>query len=495
LLFNSYTFIFIFLPLVLSGFFYLGSRVHPHAATAWLVGMSLAFYGWWNPAYLGLLLFSILFNYGMGTILSGKKSRKIYLSFGIFINLGLLGYFKYANFFVQVFNTAAGSSFNLGHVLLPLAISFFTFQQIAYLVDAHRKQAKEYNFLHYCLFVTFFPQLIAGPIVHHREMMPQFGKLKAFHFNAAHLEVGLTMFSFGLFKKVILADGIAEYANPVFSAASAHTALTALDAWTGASAYAFQLYFDFSAYSDMALGLAIMFGIYLPINFNSPYTAVNIIDFWKRWHITLSRFLRDYLYIPLGGNRKGTNRRYANVMITMLLGGLWHGAGWTFVLWGGLHGVYLVINHLWHAMRRLLGHDPDRSTRTGRFFSTLLTFLAVVVAWVLFRAENMDAANYMLIRMFSLHGGWFESHLFAGDGLFIFLCFVFLSVVTWIFPNLQEWMGYRQEQKTTDRQGVSKLRGLMMFRPTRIWAMLVALLMVTAVLRLTHISEFIYFRF
>jgi|SaaInlStandDraft_6_1057023.scaffolds.fasta_scaffold27026_2 alginate O-acetyltransferase complex protein AlgI len=331
MLFNSYIFIFLFLPIVLLGFHLIGKQGHHRVAIAWLVGVSLFFYGWWNPAYLGLMLVSILFNYGVGVSLGRtprKLSKKPVLIFGVVVNLALLGYFKYANFFVDSLNSITGTNIVLLQVILPLAISFFTFQQIAYLIDAWRGETKEYNFLHYCLFVTFFPQLIAGPIVHHKEMLPQFAKDVVYKLRSKHIAIGLTVFSIGLFKKVVLADGVSVYATPMFDAAEAGVLLTFFEAWGGALAYSFQLYFDFSGYSDMAIGLARMFGIRLPLNFNSPYKATSIIDFWRRWHITLSRFLRDYLYIPLGGSRcRGEPRRFINVMVTMVLGGLWHGAG------------------------------------------------------------------------------------------------------------------------------------------------------------------------
>jgi alginate O-acetyltransferase complex protein AlgI len=356
----------------------------------------------------------MLFNYAVGVALSARavnrpphthariQPAKAILIAGIAANLGLLGYYKYANFFVANLNALFGSSLVLETIILPLAISFFTFQQIAYLVDAYRGETHEYSFLHYALFVVFFPQLIAGPIVHHHEILPQFARSTLYRLKAEHLAVGLTIFALGLFKKVVLADGVAIYATPVFDAAQAGTALTFFEAWGGALAYTFQLYFDFSGYSDMAIGLARMFGVRLPLNFNSPYQSTSIIDFWRRWHITLSRFLRDYLYIPLGGSRKGEARRLTNLLITMLLGGLWHGAGWTFVLWGGLHGFYLVVNHAWRQRRTRRGHT--QSSRLGRFFGWLLTMLAVVIAWVPFRAEGMTATQNMLGAMFGFNG-------------------------------------------------------------------------------------------
>jgi len=357
MLFNSYQFIFLFLPVTLLVFFLIGNKGHHRIALSWLVGASLFFYAWWNPAYLGLLLFSLLFNYACGVALSNKSeqaqnSNRLLLFAGVAINLLLLGYYKYANFFIDNINAFSESNWHLNTIILPLAISFFTFQQVAYLVDAYRGETKEYNFLHYALFVTFFPQLIAGPIVHHKEMLPQFAKEETYRLNKQHLAIGLTIFIIGLFKKVVIADTFAGYATPIFLGAESGETLTFFQAWEGAIAYTLQLYFDFSGYSDMAIGLARMFGIKLPLNFNAPYQACNIIDFWRRWHITLSRFLRDYLYFSLGGNRKGEFRRYINLFLTMLLGGLWHGAGWTYIAWGGLHGSYLVINHIWQKIWR-----------------------------------------------------------------------------------------------------------------------------------------------
>ena len=346
MLFNSYFFICIFLPITLIGFFFLGQRGHHRIAIGWLVGASLFFYGWWNPAYLVLILGSVFFNFSIGVLLGNQEavlSKKGLLVVGIGANLAALGYFKYANFFVNNFNVVIGSSFHLDTIILPLAISFFTFQQISYLADAYKGEIREYNFLHYSLFVTFFPQLIAGPIVHHKEMLPQFLQDGVYRPEYKNVAIGITIFAIGLFKKVCLADGIAQYATPVFQAADAGVLVSFFEAWGGALAYTFQLYFDFSGYSDMAMGLAWMFGIQLPLNFNSPYKANNIIEFWGRWHMTLSRFFRDYLYIPLGGNKRGKIRQLWNLMITMLLAGLWHGAGWTFVLWGALHGIYLVV--------------------------------------------------------------------------------------------------------------------------------------------------------
>ncbi len=312
MLFNSYTFIFAFLPVALLGYLvcvHLAPRAY---AIRWLILCSLFFYGWWQPQNLWILLFLLFFNYGLGVCLGrltqGRAARLVLIA-GLAVNLGMLCYYKYANFFAGAVNDLAGTHFKFAAVVLPLGISFFIFQKIAYLVDAYRHKVRGYSLTDYSLFVTFFPQLIAGPIVHHSEVVPQFSGQREWRPRAADFSVGLTQFSLGLFKKVVLADGVAQFANPVFDAARSGAFPSFFDSWIGALAYTFQLYFDFSGYSDMALGLARLFGIKLPQNFNSPYKAASIADFWRRWHMTLSRFLRDYLYIPLGGNRKGPARR------------------------------------------------------------------------------------------------------------------------------------------------------------------------------------------
>ena len=351
-----HTFLFLdFSRLFFSGF--TASRYSHNLAALWLTAASLFFYGWWDVRFVGLLLGSIVFNYGAGYLIGNGffNKLKLLLTCAIISNLLLLGYFKYANFFIENLNHLAGSALTISEFILPLGISFFTFTQIAFLVDTYQGKVKEYNFIHYALFVTYFPHLIAGPVLHHKEMMPQFKEPSTYFFSYENLLAGLTIFFMGLFKKVVLADGIAEYVGPVFAAPAAGIPLTFLDTWGGALCYTLQLYFDFSGYSDMAIGLSRLFGVTLPLNFHSPYKSVNIIEFWRRWHMTLSHFLRDYLYIPLGGNRKGNVRRHLNLIITMLLGGLWHGAGWTYVLWGGLHGLYLVINHGWYERLRFTG--------------------------------------------------------------------------------------------------------------------------------------------
>jgi len=385
MLFNSYEFLFAFLPLTLSIYFLLNRYEWISTAKLYLLGASLFFYGWWNVNYLLLILSSIAINFIMSSAILncealGQKSRKKHLFISALVfNLGLLIYFKYTDFFITTGNTLFNNNWPLVHLALPLAISFFTLQQIAFLVDAYEGVVTKPSPLDYGLFVAFFPQLIAGPIVHHREMLPQFYNLKNRFIDYENFTKGVCLFILGLFKKIVIADTFANWVNSGFSNTEQ---LTFFDAWIASFSYTFQLYFDFSGYTDMALGIALMFNIVLPTNFNSPYQACNIIDFWRRWHMTLSRFLKNYLYIPLGGNRKGSLRRYNNLMITMLIGGLWHGAAWIFVIWGGIHGIGLVNNHYW---RKCEIYIP-------RWLSWGMTFGLVTIAFVPFRAENLQIA-------------------------------------------------------------------------------------------------------
>ncbi|GAB3036269.1 MBOAT family O-acyltransferase [Bowmanella dokdonensis] len=521
MLFNSPEFIFLFLPLCLVLFFNFARHFGNQAAIAVLVVSSLFFYAWWKPAYLLLLLLSMLFNYFLGKHL-GKVGGKAFLVFGISVNLILLAYYKYAGFILFNLNNLFDTHFSLGDIILPLAISFYTFQQIAYLIDSYQGKTKEYRFLHYALFVSFFPQLIAGPIVHHKEMLPQFASSHPFALSKQNLIIGLSIFSIGLFKKTVLADGIALYANPVFAAADTGTSLDFFSAWGGALAYTFQLYFDFSGYSDMALGLARMFGIILPLNFYSPYKAANISEFWRRWHMTLSRFLRDYLYIPLGGNRVGPSRRYTNLMITMLLGGLWHGAGWNFVIWGALHGAYLSVSHAWAHLMKKLGLGATHS-RLYLFLAWLLTMFAVVIGWVFFRATTLDGAMGMLQAMVGGNGialpqgilsrmgeigvilkdmGVTQSH--GGGSQFVLnWCWVAaLMAIALVMPNVQDIFGTHQPSLSANHferkdafWPIFRLGRKVVFIPSTGWAIFVGVLAALSVLTLFQVSEFLYFQF
>ncbi len=403
MLFNSYEYILAFVPLVAALYFYLNSRRLTLAGLSLLILASLFFYAWWNPAYLPLLLFSIGFNYLVGRALASPgKAHRLLLVLGVATNLAVLATFKYADFFVENVNRATGAAIPVLDMALPLAISFFTFQQIAYLVDSYRGLTREYDFLRYALFVSFFPQLIAGPIVHHKEMMPQFSAARAKLVDYRHVAAGIFIFTLGLFKKVVIADYFATVATPGFDNGMP---LSLFEAWATSLAYTFQLYFDFSGYTDMAIGSALIFNIRLPINFNSPYKATNIQDFWRRWHITLSRFLRDYVYVPLGGNRRGPSRTYVNLMATFLLGGLWHGAGWTFVFWGFLHGAAAAIHRGWSGL----------GGRMPRWLAWFVTFNFLNLSWVFFRAKEWDDAVRVLTGMVGGHGVHLSDKLLRFD--------------------------------------------------------------------------------
>ncbi len=541
MLFNSYEFIFIFLPITLLGFHLIGKHKRHRLAIAWLVGASLFFYGWWNPAYLGLLLFSILFNYSIGVSLSSglddALSRKVTLIVGVIVNLSVLGYFKYANFFIDNLNILTNSNIILYEIILPLGISFFTFQQITYLVDAYYQETKEYNFLHYCLFVTFFPQLIAGPIVHHKEMLPQFAKDAVYKLRSKHLAIGMTIFTLGLFKKVVLADSMLVYATPVFDAAEAGVILTFFEAWTGALAYTFQLYFDFSGYSDMAIGLARMFGIRLPLNFNSPYKATNISDFWRRWHITLSRLIRNYLWDPISLflTRYALNREYGKIRIFVLTIvipvffsffwiGLWHGAGWNFIIFGFMHGFYIVIFNLWTNLKlnfsvfRLI-----KNSIVSILLGWLITFICVVLGWVLFRAESIDGAKKILQSMIGMngislprslenisvnYGLSLPANIFTFDGMFhnsfsrnvnyfdAFSWILILLIMSTSLPNTQQFMRNYKPAFEIFKGEITKTRHIWIeWKTTVFWALFTSIILFISILSLSGESEFLYFQF
>jgi alginate O-acetyltransferase complex protein AlgI len=393
MLFSSHEFLFVFLPLTVLLYAIVRKSRSQTATTVVLVLASAIFYAYFRIDYAVLLFASISANYFIGIRLQRAPQKSLLIA-GIVANVALLGYFKYYDFFVSQIIAVAGADIPFLRLVLPLGISFHTFQQIAYLVDCHQGRLSDYNFLRYILFVTFLPQLIAGPIVHHAEMMPQFAKRNDRFIE--NLALGLTIFFIGLFKKTVIADSLDVYSSGFDKVAQGYP-ITLIEAWSTVLAYTLQIYFDFSAYSDMAIGLARIFGIVMPVNFLSPYKAVNVADFWRRWHISLSRWLRNYIYIPLGGNRKGHLRRYTNLMLTMLIGGLWHGAGWTFVLWGGLHGFYLIVHHGW---QNIAG---DR-IRIPRPIAIGMTFFAVLITWVPFRAPNLASALTMYEAMIGLKG-------------------------------------------------------------------------------------------
>ena len=512
MLFSTYEFILLFLPVSLGSYALAMRAGYSRLAMFLLVLFSLFFYGWWKPAYLLLILISIGFNFLSARLIdscdgSADKRKRFGLTcFGVLVNLGALGYYKYANFFIDSVNDIAGTAFQLDPILLPLAISFFTFQQISYLVDTYKGVVKERNFVDYCVFVTFFPQLIAGPIVHHKEMMPQFSLLNKDAINFDNFAKGVAIFVIGLSSKVLIADNIAPVADRVFAEADRGAMLTLLEAWGGALTYTLQLYFDFSGYASMAIGLALMFGIRLPLNFNSPYKSLSIIDFWRRWHMTLSQFLRDYLYISLGGNRKGASRRYVNLLLTMLLGGLWHGAGWNFLIWGGLHGLYLVVNHGWR--NQIAVHMGNQvNSILYRWLAWLLTFMAVVLAWVFFRAMTFDGAFGMVQSMLGFHGLVLPAQLAAWLPTLSWLSFAegcagsfgYLSLFGVLFlliafcvcsPNVAD-----QFRLLKQARPLARWEARVIWQPTVAWAVVLGLLMVACLVEMKQVSVFLYYNF
>ncbi len=508
MLFNSIEFIFFFLPFTLLIFFVIGRQSSfwsRKLAVVWLVCVSLFFYSWSNHLYLPLFVVSMLVNYSIGTWIGNEtvssSMKKSLLMLGITFNIALLAYFKYGNFSTETINFLFGLDSKVNPIILPLGISFFTFQQIAYLVDSYRVETQS-SLLDYLLFVSFFPKLVAGPIVQHKEIIPQLSDQSTYRINAQDIAIGLTFFALGLSKKVIFADSLSEYVVPVFSTA-VEAPVPLIDAWIGALAYTLQLYFDFSGYSDIAIGVSRCFGIRLPLNFDSPYKALSISDFWRRWHITLSNFLRDYLYIPLGGNRKGELRRNFNLMTTMLLGGLWHGAGWTFVFWGGLHGFYLTVNHQWRSYLKYLGHDPKEGSWLRNLFGWLLTFIAVVIGWVFFRAESMGAALQIIKGMFGLSGFTASNsplyQLFSMRLVFVLLVLLALVCLT---PNIQELVGQYDNNPKGAKNNTSRLRFNLIclnpsWQPNQTWGLIIGLLIFLAVKGILTASgsEFVYASF
>lgn len=530
MLFNSYIFIFAFLPIVLSVYIVLRRLPNLNWAIGWLALSSLFYYGWWKPIFLLMLLASIVINFGFGTLLLrgslSKGWKPAVLTLGLAFNLCLLGYFKYAGFFVSNVNSVFGSGWPVPEILLPIGISFITFQKIAFLVDAYRGKVHGFTPINYVLFVTFFPQLIAGPIVHHSEIMPQLANSTRRNLYD-DLSIGLSIFIVGLFKKVVVADSLAVYADAGYRTVAAGQTLDSPSAWITVLAYSFQLYYDFSGYSDMAVGLGRMFGIKLPINFFSPYKAYSIANFWRRWHITLSRFLRDYLYIPLGGNRRGLARQYLHLATVMLLGGLWHGANWTFAVWGGVHGAMLTINHAWSATQ--LSRHWIFHTTPAYVMSVAITFIAVTLAWVPFRAPSFTDARKMLGYLFgdplsadfwlswarsisaqfatvwkpAKIGAWFKApelwppmlpaDYLAGSALPAGLLLLVAAIATFALPNTYQFFArfdpalWSDESHRPDRAMFASLNARV--------AIVLSAMFVLSILGLSRVSPFLYFQF
>jgi alginate O-acetyltransferase complex protein AlgI len=510
MLFSSSGFIFCFLPIVLTGFYWLTAEKRIEPAKLWLIASSIVFYANFIPIHLLVLGGSTVTNFLLGCRLLEARSRLV-LSVGIAFNLLILAIFKYADFVVANINGLLKLQLPTFGIVLPLGLSFFTFQKMAYLVDVYRGGAPRYRFRDFVLFVVFFPQLIAGPIVHHRQIMPQIAELGRERELGLDLSVGATAFIVGLFKKIVIADSLAFYSDATFSFPAHGASLDLLSAWAGTLAFTLQIYFDFSGYSDMALGLGRMFGIRLPVNFRSPYKATSIIDFWRRWHITLSEFLRDYLYIPLGGNRRGPVRRYVNLFLVMLLGGLWHGANWTFIAWGGLHGLYLSANHAFDALKPM---NPFGVS--ARLFAWLATFGGVVIAWVFFRAPDFATAFSILGSMFGLHGiilPSFASRLhtvapelvntlnisfggtviLASGGATRLLWFPIGAFVCLVAPCLAEWLSpwrlsFNQIETNPSQRVID-------WKPSLMWGVALGILFTFTVIYQQSAVQFLYFQF
>lgn len=542
MLFNSYEFIFAFLPITLLLFFGLG-RLSRSAAIRWLILASLGFYAWWRPMNVLIIAPSIIINFLLSRLLlrllpqKRPAASRAVLLLGITFNLAFLGYFKYVNFFAGAINDAFGTSLVLTQIILPLGISFITFQKIAFLIDVHGGRIASFTLEDYCLFVLFFPQLIAGPIVHYREMMPQFHAAGG-RFRAEDFAVGLTLFVFGLFKKVVLADSIAPLVSTIFAQTQTGHAVTFLPAWMAALGFTLQIYFDFSGYSDMALGLARFVGVRFPANFNSPLKASSIIEFWLRWHVTLTRFLTAYIYNPLVlnltrkrvakgkaaiGGRRTTLGSFLELLafptlLTMFISGFWHGAGYTFVLWGLLHGVYLCLNHAWRIVLARWYPEREQKTRQWSMGGFMTTLLAVVFAMVLFRAATVSSAAVMLKGMVGANGIGLPSIIYdrlgplAGvmerlgvhHGLGVELNFpllaawtVVLSAIAFLLPNTlqvlhryEPALGWKVGQEVWDVKGRE-----IAWRPSLGWFALVSIVAVIAVLHLGGQSEFLYWQF
>jgi alginate O-acetyltransferase complex protein AlgI len=453
--FNSPQFLFIFLPIVITVYALISKFMKGKGTVSFLLFVSVLYYSWWDYRFLLLLFISVLFNFLIGRAVNSKPERKPALVVGILLNIFILGYFKYTNFFIGTLNSVSGSDFNLQNIILPLGISFFTFSQIAFLIDSFRGRTKEENFLDYALFVSFFPQITAGPIAYHREISPQLKNSDGLRFRFENLSPGFVLFCLGLFKKVVIADNLAFVVSPFFDGGAIDpengAALIVPDlvnSWKAALAYTFQLYFDFSGYSDMAIGIAHIFGIKLPLNFNSPYKSLNIVEFWKRWHITLSRFFRDYVFLPVSfslsrrlsaGSVFGSDIAIysSGILVTWMLTGLWHGAGWTFVAWGVLHAFYLIINRILKKPRKRLLKKFGLSDKNWlmRICNGSFTFLAVVIAWVYFRSGSFERANEILLSMTGVNGIKSPSTNFEGYALIVLAAFI-----TFILPNSREFL-------------------------------------------------------
>jgi D-alanyl-lipoteichoic acid acyltransferase DltB (MBOAT superfamily) len=490
MIFNSYYFILIFLPLVAVIYFSVNKYISAKSAHFFLLLSSLFFMCLWNIYFTLILLLSVLFNYSCGSAMSNSdegfssKRKKIIFLIAVTGNILLLGFFKYTNFLLGSINSLFLTNLHTLNLLIPIGISFYTFMQLAWITDVYRYGGFRYNFISYCFYVTFFPYVISGPIAYHKEIIPQFESDKTSGFNIENLCRGLFIFSIGLLKKTVIADSLAIIADGGFGAP---VALGFTEAWLTSLSFTMQLYFDFSGYTDMAIGVALIFNIKIPANFNSPYKSLDIREFWRRWHITLSRFMRDYIYISLGGNRSGEIKTLINLMMTFLIGGLWHGAAWTFVFWGFLHGSALVIHRLW----------LKTGFHLNKFLAWFMTFNFVNAAWVFFRAKNFDDALNILKSMTGLNGIVMPSNL-ENNPLLQKLTFVGISFgeQTAHLPDKGAFVYYLciimlpfvlMTRNSNDL--------LLEFQPNRKNALAVSLMMIICLLLLNQTKSFVYFNF
>jgi len=521
MLFNSYEFIFAFLPVVVAVFFALG-RVSRAWALRWVIAASLFFYAWWRPLNALIIAPSVLINFVLARVLQrlgkqgSRSAAQAVLMVGIAFNVAFLGYFKYSNFLVGAINDAFGTQMVLARIILPLGISFITFQKIAFLIDVHAGRVESFTLQDYCLFVLFFPQLIAGPIVHYREMMPQFHGVSC-RFDKDNVSVGVTLFAFGLFKKVFLADSVALLVTPIYEQATSGGSIALLLAWIAAVGFTLQIYFDFSGYTDMALGVARLFGVRLPPNFNSPLRASSIIDFWLRWNMTLTRFLTAYIYNPLAlwlarrraargrpgfaGRNKGPGAFIEllmfPVLLTMLVSGIWHGAGYTFIVWGVLHGLFLTVNHAWRLLGPKLWRDKSHYERFMQPAGFIITFACVAASMVIFRSANLKTATDLLQGMLGLHGIGL-SGLRSGMGLKRMAFWIATSAfIAFACPNtLQILRRYEPALgwKPSSHDGATA-EARILWEPSLAWAVAVAMIAAIGILHLGGRSEFLYWQF
>jgi D-alanyl-lipoteichoic acid acyltransferase DltB (MBOAT superfamily) len=460
MLFNSYEFLLLFLPITFFVYFYLNSKKLITPSKIFLVLASLFFYSWWNVIYLPLILGSMIFNFYVGQFLGKNRTKKM-LAFGIIGNVALLGYFKYTDFFIENFNWALNKDVELLHLALPLAISYFTFQQIAFLVDSYRGETKEYNFLNYALFITFFPQLLMGPIMHHKEIIPQFQtKWKSF-IKWENVALGLFIFAIGLSKKTLIGDPLTDYAQYAFDNAQK---LSMVEAWYASVSYVLSYYFDLSGYADMAIGIGKMFNINIPKNFNSPYKARNFADYWKRWHITLSRFLSDYIYKSLGGNKSLVWVMYLNIMITFFVSGFWHGAGWNFVVWGLLNGIFVVMAHM---MKKA-------NLEMNFYVAWFLMFFGLILTRILFVSNDFADAWYVTTTLFDISNLRFENLFYIDPYLQSFYIILALGLA----------VGTKNSMEISEN-----------FKPNFKYIFYTVILLSASMFTFSSAKEFLYFQF